>query len=171
MVEFELREWRLEDVRSVAAFANNKRIADNLRNAFPHPYTEKDAEAFITACLSADERAKCFRAVSVDGVAIGSIGLFLKEDVYCKTAELGYWLAEPFWGKGIMTAAVSRICSHAFASYDIVRIFAEPFAGNTASRRVLERAGFTLEGILKKNVFKCGRLMDSCIYALLKEGL
>ncbi|MFZ5975148.1 MAG: GNAT family N-acetyltransferase [Bacillota bacterium] len=169
-MEFELRKFKLEDVQSIAHFANNKKIADNLRNAFPHPYTEKDAKAFISACLNADERKKCLRAISVDGTAIGSIGIFLKDDVYSKSAELGYWLAEPFWGKGIMSAAVPRICGHAFAAYDIVRIFAEPYASNTASRKVLEHAGFVLEGILRKSVFKNGQILDSCIYALIKDG-
>lgn len=168
-MDFELRKWRMEDAQSIAYHANNKKIADNLRNAFPHPYTQKDAEAFIAACLDADEHTKYFRAISVDGVAVGSIGVFLKDDVYCRSAELGYWLAEAFWGKGIMSAAVARICRHAFDTYDIVRIFAEPFAGNTASRKVLENAGFLLEGVLKKSVFKNGQILDSCIYAVIKD--
>ncbi len=107
----------------------------------------------------------------MDGEAVGSIAVTLKDDVYRKSAELGYWLAEPYWNRGIMTEAVRRICRHAFAAYDIVRIFAEPFACNTASRRVLERAGFTLEGVIKMSVYKNGRMLDSCIYALLKEEI
>jgi ribosomal-protein-alanine N-acetyltransferase len=109
------------------------------------------------------------RAIDIDGIAVGSIGIFLKDDVYCKSAELGYWLGEPFWGKGIMTQAVKQICKMAFEKYDIVRIFAEPYADNTASRRVLEKAGFRLEGILRKSVYKKGQIMDSCIYALIKD--
>ena len=169
-MEFEIRPWRLCDAGSVARYANNKKIADNLRDAFPHPYTEADARAFISACLRAGGERTCFRAVSVDGEAVGSIAVTLRDDVYRKSAELGYWLAEPYWNRGIMTEAVTRICRHAFAAYDIVRIFAEPFACNTASRRILERAGFTLEGVMKMSVYKNGRMLDSCIYALLKHS-
>ena len=170
-MDFELRKWRMEDAYDIAHYANNKIIADNLRNTFPHPYSVENAKTFVSACLNADEHYRCFRAVSVDGIAVGSIGISLKDDIYCKSAEIGYWLAEPFWNKGIMSAAVRRICRYAFDSYDIARIFAEPFANNEGSRRVLERAGFTLEGVLKKSVFKNGRLLDSCIYALLSEGM
>lgn len=155
--------------KSIAEYANNKKIADKLHNAFPYPYRLKDAEEHINACISADESKVILRAIDIDGIAVGSIGIFLKDDVYCKSAELGYWLGEPFWGKGIMTQAVKQICKMAFEKYDIVRIFAEPYADNTASRRVLEKAGFRLEGILRKSVYKKGQIMDSCIYALIKD--
>jgi ribosomal-protein-alanine N-acetyltransferase len=169
-MEFELRPWRMEDAPVLARHANNKKIADNLRDGFPHPYTPDDAKRFISACLSAGETRQCLRAISIDGEAAGSIGVFLKEDVYAKDAELGYWLAEPYWGRGVMTKAVRDITARAFAVYDIVRIFAEPFAENAASRRVLERAGFTLEGVLKQSVYKNGRIQDSCIYYALPRN-
>lgn len=168
-MEFELRPWRMGDVPALARHANNKKIADNLRDGFPHPYTPDDAMRFISACLSDGEARNCLRAISINGEAAGSIGVFLKEDVYAKSAELGYWLAEPYWGRGIMTQAVRDITAHAFAVYDIVRIFAEPFAENAASRRLLERAGFTLEGVLKQSIYKNGRIQDSCVYALLRD--
>ncbi len=166
-MDFILRPWRIEDAETLASYANNSKIAANLRDAFPHPYTVSDAAGYINFCLGMKDEL-CF-AIEVDGKAVGSIGVFLKEDVYRKSAELGYWLAEPFWGKGIMSEAVSRICEHAFSKYDIVRIFAEPFARNLGSRRVLEKAGFELEGILKKSVFKNGVIEDSCMYAKLRD--
>ncbi|MDP4152973.1 MAG: GNAT family N-acetyltransferase [Bacillota bacterium] len=167
-MEFELRKWLDADAKSVQKYANNKKIADNLRNSFPYPYTLKDAAEYIESFSKSEEKSFC-RAISVEGEAVGSVGIFLKDDVYCKSAEIGYWLAEPFWGNGIMSEAVKRICNAAFETYDIVRIFAEPYAYNNGSRRVLEKAGFTLEGILKKSVFKNDKIFDSCIYALVKQ--
>ena len=108
-------------------------------------------------------------AIEAGGEAVGSIGVFRKDNVYRKSAELGYWLAEPFWGRGIMTRAVEQICAIAFDTLGVVRIFAEPFAENTKSRRVLEKAGFHLEGTMRRSVYKEGRVMDSCMYALLRE--
>ena len=100
---------------------------------------------------------------------VGSVGIFVQGDVARKSAELGYWLGEPFWGKGVMSAAVRQICAEAFEKFDIVRIYAEPFAHNAASRKVLQKAGFTLEGIMKDSVCKNGEIFDSCMYALLKK--
>ena len=170
-MDFNLREWRADDAQSVAGYADNIKIAANLRDAFPHPYTLQNARDFIAACLAADAGRKCFRAIDVKGEAVGSIGVFAGDDVYRKSAEIGYWLAEPYWGNGIVTEAIRRICADVFSRGDIVRIHAEPFSCNTGSRRALEKAGFTLEGVLKDSVFKNGRLMDSCMYALLKEEL
>lgn len=169
MSDFILRKWKYDDVKDVAYFANNKKIADNLRDAFPHPYTLKDAQEFINICLSADESKKIFRAIEIDSKAVGSIGVFKGSDIYRKSAELGYWLAQPYWGRGVMSAAAQRICSEAFEKLDIVRIFAEPFAANSASRKVLEKAGFVLEGVMKQAAVKNGQVIDYCMYALLKE--
>ena len=168
-MDFILRTWHKSDIDSVAKYANNKKIADNLRNAFPWPYTYEDARGYVTSCIEAGETRQCTRAIDVDGEAVGSIGIFLEEDVYCKNAEIGYWLAEPFWGRGIMTAAVETMCREGFAAWDIVRIHAEAFARNAASRRVLEKAGFALEGTLRRSVYKNGEMLDSCIYALVRE--
>ncbi len=166
---FVLRPWETGDIPSVQRYADHAAVARNLRDAFPHPYTLADAQWYVDSCMNANEEVQLCRAIVIDGEAAGSVGVFLKGDVYCKSAELGYWLGEPFWGRGIMTAAVRQICEEAFARYDIVRIFAEPFARNTGSRRVLEKAGFRLEGILQKSVCKDGVIGDSCIYAKLKE--
>ena len=165
-MQFSLRDWALEDAASIAKYANNPKISANLRNIFPSPYTLSDAQQYIQCCQEASPTQKLFRAICVNNEAVGSIGVFLKDDVHCKTAELGYWLGEPFWCQGIMTRAIQQICEEAFSKYDIVRIFAEPFSTNTASQRVLEKSGFFLEGILSKNVYKNGDFFDSCMYAL-----
>ena len=169
-MKFTLRDWNISDTESVAKYANNPKIAANLRNGFPNPYTMADAKSYIKGCIFEDKTKRRSFAIDVDGEAVGSIGVFLEDDVYCKTAEVGYWLGEPFWGKGIVTEAVRRICKYAFENYDIVRIYAEPYAYNTASRTVLENAGFELESILKQNVFKNGVIHDSCMYALLRDS-
>ena len=171
-MDFILRPWRREDVPDVLKYANNDKIARNLRNIFPYPYTLADAESFVDSCLGADGSCQLFRAIEVEGRAAGSIALCRGGDVYALAAELGYWLAEDFWGKGIMTRAVQQICEEGAERWeDLLRIYAEPFAHNTASRRVLEKAGFTLEGVLRKSVCKRGRVCDSCMYALLVEDM
>ena len=170
-MDFILREWRQSDAADVVRYADNEKIARNLRDVFPHPYTLADAENFINSCLEADEICQLFRAITVDGHAVGSVGLLLGRDVFQKNAELGYCLAEDFWGRGIMTEAVRQICREAFDRFDILRIFAEPFAENLGSRRVLEKAGFVCEGTMRRGVYKNGRVQSYCMYALLREEL
>lgn len=155
----------MEDTEAIARYANNPKIAANLRDAFPHPYTQRDAAAFIQSCLDADPTRCCFRAIAVNGQAVGSISLSIGEDIASKSAELGYWLAEPYWGQGIMPEAIRQICSFAFQTYGLARIYAVPFAYNLASRRVLEKAGFQLEGLMRSSVYKRGVLYDSYLYA------
>lgn len=167
-MEFELRKWRNSDAESVAKYANNINVANNLRNVFPHPYTIEDAKWYVNSCANNDESCQCTRAIVVNGEAVGSIGIFIKDDVYCKSGEIGYWLGEPFWNKGIVSEAIKQICDLVFQKYDVVRIFSEPYARNIGSRKVLEKAGFELEGVLKKSVYKNGVILDSCIYSLIK---
>ena len=169
MTEVTLRPWREGDENSIARYADNAKIAANLRDVFPSPYTREDAAAYVESCIQNEGRGQLCRAIVVDGAAVGSISLTLGSDVYRRSAELGYWLGKPFWGRGIMTAAVTAMCREGFGTWDIVRIHAEPFARNAASRRVLEKAGFTLEGTLRQSVYKNGEMLDSCIYALLRE--
>jgi ribosomal-protein-alanine N-acetyltransferase len=170
-MEFTLREWKTEDIRNVAEGANNKKIADNLRNAFPHPYTYEDAEWYVNDCIKKGNEHQYTRAIIIDGKAVGSIGVFIGTDVYEKIGELGYWLAEEYWHNGIMPLAVRQICHEVFDKYDIVRIYAEPFEHNTGSRRVLEKAGFTYEGTMRNGVYKNGRIFGYCMYSLLKEEI
>jgi len=166
-MRFELRKWRLSDVPGVARYANNEKIAQNLRDVFPHPYTEVHAKSYLESCIAGEGSIFC-RAIAVNGEAVGSIGVFPCSDVYKKSAELGYWLAEDYWSRGIMTEAVKQICQEAFAVFDIVRIFAEPFSHNIGSCKVLEKAGFTYEGTMKSGVYKSGQIYDYCMYALLR---
>lgn len=168
-MEFTLRKWKKEDAQEIAKAANNPKIANNLRNSFPHPYSINDAEWFITDCIAKEGKGQLTRAIEVDGKAVGSIGIFLMEDVYEKSAELGYWLAENYWRQGIVSRAVRMSCREAFATFDLIRIFAEPFEHNTGSRRALEKAGFTYEGTMRNGVYKNGKVHSYCMYSLLRE--
>ncbi|MDE7313062.1 MAG: GNAT family N-acetyltransferase [Eubacterium sp.] len=164
-----LRQWKQADAKALAQAADNPHIAENLRNVFPHPYTLEDAQWFINDCIANAGDGQLLRAVEVDGTVAGSISISRGTDVYEKSAELGYWLAEGYWRQGIMTQAVRMICEEAFGTMDIARIFAEPFAHNAGSRRVLEKAGFTCEGTMRDSVYKNGKIGSYCMYALLRE--
>lgn len=165
-----LRPWREADAAACAALADDEGIAANLRDVFPHPYTEQDARDFIALCLAADPDEALSCVVEVDGVFAGSVSLTRGADVARKSAELGYWFGRPFWGKGVATEAVRQMCARGFGEWDIVRIFAEPFSRNCASCRVLEKNGFTHEGTKHLSVYKRGKLLDSEMYALVYEG-
>ena len=169
MREFELRKWKPEDAEEVAKAADNPAIEKNLRNTFPHPYSLADARWYMEDCIAKEGRGQITRAIVVDGVAVGSIGIFVKDDVYEKSAELGYWLSEAYWGQGIMSRAVRMLCREAFSVFDIVRIYAEPFDYNAASRGVLEKAGFTYEGTMRNGVYKNGSIYSYCMYSILRE--
>lgn len=166
-----IRKWELSDAKDLAAALSNKKVQDNLRDGLPYPYTEQDGKEFISAMLSADENETFAFAITVDDMVIGSIGIFRQGNIHRQTAELGYYIAEEYWGKGIMTEAVKQICEYVFANSDIIRIYAEPFAYNIASCRVLEKAGFQYEGTLKSNAVKNGKVIDMKIYSLLKEEI
>ena len=163
-----IRPWRLEDKEALAATLNNKKIWDNLRNGVPFPYTVRDAEEYITAMLSADPTKTFAFAITVGEELVGSISVFRGEDVHFRTAELGYYIAEPWWGRGVCTEAVRQTCRYVFEHSDILRIFAEPYACNTASCRVLEKAGFQFEGTLRANAVKNGKVQDMRMYALVR---
>lgn len=165
---FILRGWKNEDAEQLSIIANNKKIYDNLRDAFPFPYTLKDAKDYIEFAQKANSSSVLF-AIEKDGKVIGILGAFLKEDVYRKNVEIGYYLAEEYWGRGIMPKAITVLVNYLFDNYDINRVYAEPFARNKESRKALEKAGFRLEVILKCNVIKNGIIEDSCIYSVLKQ--
>jgi RimJ/RimL family protein N-acetyltransferase len=160
---YAIRDWALGDAGSLAKYANNPRIAANLRDGFPNPYTQSDAESFLSNVTSQSPRTVF--AIASDEEAIGSIGLMRGRDVHRFTAELGYWLAEPFWGKGIMTSAVMEITDYGFAEFNLNRIYAEPYTSNLASARLLETAGYSLEGTLRASVVKHGQVLDQFMYA------
>lgn len=171
MKDFILREWQYDDAEQVSIAANNPNIAKNLRNVFPNPYSLNDAKWYVNDCISKEGKNQITRAIESDGSAVGSIGVFVKDDVYEKSGELGYWLSEDYWRQGITSRAVQMICKEAVAAFDIVRIFAEPFESNIGSKRVLEKAGFTYEGTMRNGVYKNGKLFSYCMYSILREEI
>jgi len=148
---------------SLVRHANNFNIWKNLRDGFPHPYTEESGAGWLKMVNS--EPRNLILAIEIDGEAAGSIGIIFKDDVYRITAEIGYWLSEQHWGKGLMTEAVNLLVGYVFANYpEIMLIYAEIFSYNPASGKVLEKCGFHLESIHKKAVFKNGQLLDEHRY-------
>lgn len=168
-MNIKLRKWQLSDAKDLAAVLSNKNILNNLRDGLPYPYTENDAADYINAMLSADENDTFAFAITMDGKAIGSIGAFRQSNIHRQTAELGYYLAEEYWGQGIMTEAIRQICSVIFESTDILRIYAEPFSYNAGSRRALEKAGFQYEGLMRRNAVKNGKVTDMVLYGLTRS--
>ncbi|MDR1003153.1 MAG: GNAT family N-acetyltransferase [Oscillospiraceae bacterium] len=163
-----LREWQLSDAAALAEMLTNKKILDNLRDGLPYPYTEEDGEFFINSMLSADKNDTFAFAVLYAGEVVGSIGAFRQQNIHSKTAEVGYYIGEKHWGKGICSAAVTLLSRYVFENTDIIRLFAEPFATNAGSMRVLEKAGFEYEGTLRKNAVKNGKIIDMKMYSLIK---
>lgn len=159
------RPWQSADAAALRDILNNPRILKNLGDGVPYPYTEADAAAYIEQMQRADAQEVFSYAVLVDGTPVGNIGAFRGKGMHARTAELGYYLAEAYWGRGVMTEAVRRLCRELFAKTDLVRIYAEVFWENSASRRVLEKAGFRQEGCLQKSIVKDGRVRDVALYA------
>lgn len=164
---FELRPWKMSDIDSLVCYANNWNIAKNMTDKFAFPYTTDNARAFIEFATK-DNPIHIF-AIEIDGQAIGGIGIHPQEDIHRKNAELGYWLAEPFWGKGIISKAIKQAVDIAFEIYDIDRVFARPFGTNIASQKVLEKNQFLLECKLEKVIIKDGVRIDELIYAVRRE--
>ncbi|MDE3213864.1 MAG: GNAT family N-acetyltransferase [Bacteroidota bacterium] len=164
-----LRPFTLADVDSLVRYANNWNIARNLKDLFPHPYLEKDARNFIE--MATRETPIHIFAIDLEGEAIGAIGIHPQSDIYRKNAELGYWLAEPYWGKGIMSSVIKEAVNFSFSTYDIDRVYAIPFGSNIASQKVLEKNEFRLEGRLEGVLFKNGHLEDELIYAVRRDQL
>jgi len=164
-----LRKWKIEDAQQLSEMLNNQKILANLRDGLPFPYTIDDAKEYIQAMLDSDQDQTFAYAITDEDRVIGSIGVFRKDNIHFQTAELGYYIAEPDWGQGHGTRAVKQICELIFETTDIIRVFAEPFARNLGSCRILEKAGFQLEGILRKNALKNGQTEDMKLYALVRE--
>lgn len=160
-----LRPLRTSDIPRFAALANNKKIWDNVRNRMPHPYTEADAEAFIQLAQTPDDPT--IRAILLDGELVGVTGLHPAQDVYEGTAELGYWIGEPYWGKGLASLAVEQMIQVGFKELGLRRIYASVYAFNKASMRILEKNGFEQEGIAKAAVLKNNKVWDEVRYGLL----
>lgn len=165
-VPFILRKWQMSDLDSLVKYANNPAIARNLTDAFPSPYTRESGMKYLDMVCS--QSPTTIFAIEINGEAAGSIGVFPQNDIHRLNAEMGYWLAEPFWGNGIMPEAIKQIVEYAFRTYDIQRIFARPFGRNKASQRVLEKAGFRSEARFEKVLLKNGVLEDELIYGYRK---
>ncbi|PKP47468.1 MAG: N-acetyltransferase [Bacteroidetes bacterium HGW-Bacteroidetes-11] len=164
MTNFELRKWQTSDLDSLVKHANNINVAKFLTNQFPHPYTKTDGERFLETSMSHNP-VKIF-AIVVEGEAVGAIGVFPQDDIHCLNAEMGYWLSEEFWGRGIVTEAIRRTVEYCFETFPVGRIFARPFGNNPASQRILEKAGFRLEARFDKILMKNGELLDEMVYAI-----
>ena len=163
-----LRDWRPEDAAALARHADSPGIAATMRDAFPSPYTLADARRFIEAAR--ETGTSLFLAIEADGEVAGSIGVRPLEDVYRRTAEIGYWLAEPWRGRGIATDAVRALVPVAFRRFEIVRLQAGVFSNNPASMRVLERCGFTREAVHERAIWKNGLLLDEVVYVRFGPG-
>jgi len=162
-----LRPFLPEDAPSLAHHANDVTVWQNLRDLFPNPYTLEHAVGFIRHALS--QSPMCHRAIVIEGEAVGSIGLKLGSDVERVSAEVGYWLGSPYRGRGVMTEAIRAFTDEAFETLELTRIFALPFAHNLASCRALEKAGFSLEAVLRRSCIKEGRITDQRQYARIRE--
>jgi RimJ/RimL family protein N-acetyltransferase len=165
--QFELREWRLSDAASLAENANCIDIWNNVRDYFPHPYSEEDGKQFIELVLGKPKPAVDL-AIIVDGKAVGGIGIVLQTDVERITAETGYWLGVNYWNKGIMTEVVRQMATYSFTHFPLRKIFAPVFDFNVASQKVLQKAGFEREAILKQAAIKNGKIIDMHYYSIIK---
>jgi len=166
--KFKIRPWEMSDIDSLVKYANNWNVAKHMTDKFPHPYTENNGKAFIEFATK-DFPIHLF-AIDIDGKAIGGIGIHPQEDIHRNNAELGYWLAEPFWGQGIISEAIKQTVDFAFTTYDINRVFAIPFGTNIASQKVLEKNNFILEGKFDKVLIKNGELLDELVYAIRRKN-
>ena len=159
----DVRSWRAADLEPLVRHANNRHIWINLRDRFPYPYGHGDGRRFIRAARKMVPET--FFAIAVNGEAVGGIGYVLQHDVERVSAEVGYWLGEPFWGRGITSEALAAVTRYAIEQHQLTRLFAVPFAYNTASCRVLEKAGYVLEGRLRRSAIKDGQIVDQFQYA------
>ncbi len=165
-----VRDWQEGDAAPLAEQANDRRVWLGLRDAFPHPYNLADAHAFIA--LARGMSPPTFLAIDVDGAVAGGIGYVMHGDVERINAEVGYWLGHDYWGRGVATIAVGLLTRHAFAIHpELRRLWAVPYATNAASARVLEKAGYRREAVLRQSAIKDGQVLDQLMYAILRDEL
>ena len=162
-----VRSWEWRDRDAIVRHANNRNVSINLRDRFPYPYTARDARNWLDVVV--DAKPVTNFAIDVAGEAVGGIGFTPQHDVERRSAEIGYWLGEPFWGRGIATEALIAVTEYAFANFDLCRLYAHVFDWNRASARVLEKAGYEFEGRLRKSVTKDGQTIDQLMYAKIRE--
>ncbi len=169
-VSLRLRSWEPDDLASLLKYANNPAVSGALRDGFPYPYTEADGRSFLEMAAAPRDDA-LLRAIEIDGEAAGGIGVFRLSDVYRCRAEIGYWLGEPFWGSGIMTAVLGAVIPTAFETFPVTRLEAGIFSSNPASMRVLEKNGFVCEGVSRNAILKRGELLDEHRYVLFRDRI
>jgi ribosomal-protein-alanine N-acetyltransferase len=167
-MKVEIRAWKKADAFSLAAAANNANISNMMRDGFPFRYTKKDADEWIL--LNEDKEPVTNFAVVVDNQFAGAIGFLQKENIYRKNAEIGYWLGEPFWNKGIATEAVRQLVTYIFSEFQVDRVYAEVFSNNPASMKVLEKNGFHLEAVHKKSIIKNNQVLDDYWWVKFRKG-
>jgi RimJ/RimL family protein N-acetyltransferase len=161
-----IRHWQPSDETALVAAANNRNVWRNMHHRFPHPYTQADAMRWFSFLAAMPEPTHW--AIEVDGFGVGGVGVDLGDGIFAKSGQFGYWLSEAYWGRGIMTAAVRAASDYALAHFGLVRLEAPVFSWNPASMRVLEKAGFEREGVLRRSVLKDGQLIDQVLYALVR---
>jgi RimJ/RimL family protein N-acetyltransferase len=161
--DLKVRSWRKDDLQALLRHANNAKIAANLRDQFPHPYTRYDAVDFLDFARS--QQPECAFAIEHGEEAVGGVGFLVGRDIARISAEMGYWLSEDFWGRGIATRAVAAMSEWAFDNYKLTRVFAMTFAHNAASIRVLEKSGFAREGVMRRSAIKNGTILDQILFA------
>ncbi|MCA1627226.1 MAG: GNAT family N-acetyltransferase [Acidobacteria bacterium] len=162
-----VRSWEWRDRDAIVRHANNRNVWINLRDRFPHPYTVNDGRRWLEMVVG--QKAATNFAIDVAGEAVGGIGFTVQYDVARRSAEIGYWLGEEFWGRGIATEALIAVTDYAFSNYDVCRLYAHVFDWNRASARVLEKAGYEFEGRMKNSVTKDGQTIDQLMYAVIRE--
>jgi ribosomal-protein-alanine N-acetyltransferase len=165
-MEIKLRPWHINDLNTLVKIANNPNIAKYMADVFPYPYTEEKGITFIN--FTKENKGVSIFAITLNNIPIGSIGLHLQSDILRKNAEIGYWLSEEYWKKGITLTAINEIVKYGFNNLDIVRIFARVFGNNTPSQKLITKAGFTLEAKFEKTIYKNGEYLDELIYAIRK---
>ncbi|MEW7290379.1 GNAT family N-acetyltransferase [Aquimarina sp. 2304DJ70-9] len=162
-----IRQLELSDIQQLTTLANNKKVWDNLRDYFPYPYTEQDAKYFIN--LAKEHNPKQSFGIIFKNELCGVISLIVQEDIYRKSAEIGYWIGEPYWGKGIMTKAIELITKYGFEKLDLIRIYAGVLEHNVASMKILEYNGYKKEGVFQKAIIKNNKIWDEHRYYILNK--
>lgn len=163
-----VRSWRRGDEPSLVRHANNRNIWINLRDRFPHPYTSDDAARWMAWVLV--ERPETNFAIAVGEEVVGGVGYEIQPDVHRLSAEIGFWLGEAYWGRGIMTEALRAVTEQAFRTHGLARLYANVFQWNPASMRVLEKAGYAREALLRRSAVKDGQVIDQLLYAITRDG-
>ncbi len=166
--KIKIRKLELSDTLELAKLANNKNVWNNLRDYIPYPYSESDAETFINFTQTQNPQQSF--GIECNNELCGVISLILQNDVYRKSAEIGYWIGQPYWGNGIATKAVKLITQYGLKKLNLIRIYAGVFENNIASMRTLEKNGYSKEGVFRKAIIKNGKTLDEHRYFILSEN-